>query len=237
MSLGHGASVVRDGLVLHLDAANVKSYPGSGTTWYDLSGNNINGSLINAVQFQNTYSGEMSFDGTDDYVAATYNSNNFINSNYTWEAWVIGVQANSGTYNMPDIGYGSGSWPRMGFKLGKVGQNMIWQSFSSAGAASNFSMTIGPSSTVKWSYIAFTADYTNTVCKTYYDGEVSNTVAGYPDVVGNTSAMGIGRAGSTSATWNEEFHGSISIFSIRNRVLTDTEIKQNFEALRSRYNV
>lgn len=42
MSLGHGASVVRSGLVLHLDAANVKSYPGTGTAWNDMSGNNKN---------------------------------------------------------------------------------------------------------------------------------------------------------------------------------------------------
>ena len=38
MSIAYNTSIVRDGLVLQLDAANVKSYPGTGTTWYDLSG-------------------------------------------------------------------------------------------------------------------------------------------------------------------------------------------------------
>ena len=51
MSLIHNANVVRDGLVLYLDAANPKSYPGSGTTWYDLSGNSKNGALTNGPTY------------------------------------------------------------------------------------------------------------------------------------------------------------------------------------------
>ena len=45
MAFSRGPSIVTDGLVLALDAANHKSYPGSGTTWYDLSGNGNNGTL------------------------------------------------------------------------------------------------------------------------------------------------------------------------------------------------
>jgi hypothetical protein len=51
MSLGHGASIVRDGLVLHLDAANPKSYPGSGTTWYDISGNEYHAALTGTYEY------------------------------------------------------------------------------------------------------------------------------------------------------------------------------------------
>src|SRR6056300_1567619 len=57
MSLCHGASIVRDGLVLHLDAANVKSYPGSGTTWYDLSGNENNFTLDSSGIVHNSSEG------------------------------------------------------------------------------------------------------------------------------------------------------------------------------------
>src|SRR6056300_111169 len=45
MALAYNSRIVRDGLVLHLDAANVKSYPGSGSTWFDLSGNGNNFTL------------------------------------------------------------------------------------------------------------------------------------------------------------------------------------------------
>ena len=51
MGIGHGADIVRNGLVLHLDAANKKSYPGTGTAWNDLSGNSNNGSLLNGTSF------------------------------------------------------------------------------------------------------------------------------------------------------------------------------------------
>ena len=47
MGIAYNTSIVRDGLVLHLDAANKKSYPGSGTVWSDLSGNDRNGTLLN----------------------------------------------------------------------------------------------------------------------------------------------------------------------------------------------
>ena len=48
-SLGIGGQIVTDGLVLCLDAANKDSYPGSGTTWYDLSGNGYNSTAAGTV--------------------------------------------------------------------------------------------------------------------------------------------------------------------------------------------
>lgn len=69
MSLGHGSSIIRDGLVLHLDAANVKSYPGSGTTWFDLSGNGNNVSLINGPTHTINNKGSFIFDGTNQYLS------------------------------------------------------------------------------------------------------------------------------------------------------------------------
>jgi hypothetical protein len=51
MGIFYNTSIARDGLVLHLDAANKKSYPGTGTTWKDLNGNGNNGTLINGVGY------------------------------------------------------------------------------------------------------------------------------------------------------------------------------------------
>ena len=51
MAFRYSPKIVTDGLVLSVDAANKKSYPGSGTTWYDLSGNAINGTLTNGPTF------------------------------------------------------------------------------------------------------------------------------------------------------------------------------------------
>ena len=66
MGIGYNTSVVRDGLVLYLDAANPKSYPGSGTEWYDLSGNKFHMSLKNNVTFNSTLKC-FDLDGSNDY--------------------------------------------------------------------------------------------------------------------------------------------------------------------------
>lgn len=68
MGLAHSPSIVTNGLVLCLDAANRKSYPGSGTAWTDLSGNNNTGTLTNGPTFSGTNRGAIVFDGVDDYV-------------------------------------------------------------------------------------------------------------------------------------------------------------------------
>ena len=63
-----GPDIVENGLTLFLDASNIRSYPGSGTTWSDLSGNGNNGTLTNGPTFSAGNLGSIVFDGTNDYV-------------------------------------------------------------------------------------------------------------------------------------------------------------------------
>ena len=67
MSFSTGWTMPTEGLSLLLDAANVKSYPGSGTSWYDLSGNGNTGTLTNGPTYNS--GGYISFDGTNDLVS------------------------------------------------------------------------------------------------------------------------------------------------------------------------
>ena len=71
MGLAHSPSIVTDGLKVCFDAANPKSYPGSGTTWYDLSGNDNHGTLLNSPTFNSDKGGCFVFDGTDDRISFT----------------------------------------------------------------------------------------------------------------------------------------------------------------------
>lgn len=66
MSALYSPNIVTDGLVLLLDAANKKSYPGTGTTWTDRSGEGNNGTLTNDSTFDSDIGGNIAFDGTDD---------------------------------------------------------------------------------------------------------------------------------------------------------------------------
>ena len=73
--------IITNGLVLALDAANKKSYPGSGTVWSDLSGNANTGTLTNGPTFDSSNNGSIDFDGTDDFVECSkISSTNFTNS-------------------------------------------------------------------------------------------------------------------------------------------------------------
>jgi hypothetical protein len=67
MGFYRGPRVVTDGLVLYLDAANTKSYPGTGTTWGDISRGGNNGTLVNGPTFNSGSGGSIIFDGVDDY--------------------------------------------------------------------------------------------------------------------------------------------------------------------------
>ena len=78
--ISYNPSIVRNGLVLHLDAANVKSYPGTGTVWKDLSGNGNDVSLVNGPVFSNENGGKFTFDGVNDY-AVTINPLNLRSTN------------------------------------------------------------------------------------------------------------------------------------------------------------
>ena len=69
MGLSHAPRVITDGLVLGLDAANTRSYVGSGTTWTDLIGSN-NGTLTNGPTYSSDRGGAIVFDGSNDYVNA-----------------------------------------------------------------------------------------------------------------------------------------------------------------------
>ena len=61
-------NIITRGLILHLDASAPSSYPGSGTTWSDISGNNHVGTLTNGPTFSTDGGGSIVFDGTNDYV-------------------------------------------------------------------------------------------------------------------------------------------------------------------------
>lgn len=68
------ANIVRNGLILYLDAGIANSYPGSGTTWTDLSGNSYNASLINGPTYSRNGGGSIVFDGSNDYASVNVNS-------------------------------------------------------------------------------------------------------------------------------------------------------------------
>ena len=88
MSTIGGPNVVDSGLVLELDAGNIKSYQSGSTTWFDKSGFANNGTLVNGPTFNTGSGGSIVFDGVDDYVTTSGLSNTHSTSSLTLEAWI-----------------------------------------------------------------------------------------------------------------------------------------------------
>jgi hypothetical protein len=213
--------------------ATTSSLKNRSTTILDLSGNGNNGTLINGPLYNNDNGGSLVFDGTvGKVVTVTYNSSNFVNTNFTWIAWVKGK--GSPTVNMPQIGYGSGGWPRLGF-FENVG-TWYFQQYNNSGPPTISTVSCGTGSETVWKQICCVGNFTQSKIIGYNNGSYV-TEAAYVSSAGNDSVFGIGRAGTTFGGWNEAYLGNIAQVSIYNRALSIAEIQQNFNATRGRYGI
>jgi hypothetical protein len=221
MAVFSGPEIVNNGLVLHLDAANQRSYSGSGTTWSDLSGNGNNGTLVNGVGYSSNDKGTLTFDGINDEVQVP-NSTSLNPLNNTLICW---VKSNTATWNAtgplmskrsvfvmyPDVNtrnvryfyYLNNSWQ---FQMITASDITIWNMYACT-----------------WNGTAITAFLNgNQINSGNKTGPMSTT---------DTNILYIGR------DLGSYLNGNIAQSMMYNRALTAEEIKQNFEALRGRYNV
>ena len=228
MSCFDGPNVVLTNAVLYLDAANSKSYPGSGTTWYDVSGSGYNSVLTNGPVYTSSgASSYFTFDGIDDFsISSGYQT---FGTDMTWEAWIYCTQ-NISTYNMfmgrylPYFSFYGGVQLYFSNNIGGVQQTIA--------TAGNLSLNT-------WYQGTFTVSYSapNTTMKIYTNGvetasqSFSGTQQNYP----YGFMVGDGNNGS-NLSWYP-FKGRISAVKVYNRALTAAEILQNFNALRGRYGV
>lgn len=229
MALVHGAQEplgVRDGLVLYLDAANARSYPRTGNTWFDRSGNGNNGTFAGDVGYSGSNFGSLTFDGTDDYVPI--GSTGFPTASFagTLSAWARTNTITGGFDLIVSYGGTSTNAARFLGITNTSGGNPIPCSFLFGGYANDLFASGVPLNT--WFNMA--GVYTGTNALMYVNGVL---VSGPTAKSWNTSSgnANIGRQTNGSEYWN----GNIAQVSIYNRALTATEIAQNYNALKGRY--
>jgi hypothetical protein len=224
--------VVQDGLVLHLDAANRRSYPGFGTAWNDLSGNGNTGTLTNGPTFSSENAGSIVFDGNNDYIDC--GSTLQINSNLlglTVSIWIKIFGRN--TIMLVENGT---SFTTNTFYLAQEDANRL--TFLVYGDGAYDLVTISspvPYQTNVWLNLVGVWQ-SGMRCKLYYNSEDRTLALGGSSRTtvqnGNTN-LWIGRRPGGSLP----FLGNIGNVSIYNRALTQQEITQNFNALRGRYGI
>jgi hypothetical protein len=224
-------SIVTNGLILNLDASRTSSYPNTGTTWTDISGNGYNGTLYNGAIFGTANDGYISFDGVNDY-ATTSTTTGLNVTNITISSWarVKGV-GSEGSYS-PILSRYHDTTNYNGWEI-YMTSDRKWN----FGGRENSSTYLPLKTDTVYSYNVW---YNVTCVKSgsnwsiYINGVLEKTLSlGLGNVSFGSNTLNIG-AGK-SPWWNDYGFSDISQVMIYNRALTTTEITQNFNATKSRF--
>lgn len=212
-----GAGIVVSGLVMHLDAGNASSYPGSGTDWTDLSGSGNNGTLTNGPTYNAADGGQIVFDGTNDFVDCG-NAASLQLAVYTLEIWFKADNTNSSYRGLitKELAYGL-------YLLNNVMGRYDTPSV-------NFTSTGTNAGDNTWRQLVLTTDVAGGNNQSIYvNGAAILTAAG--SVGSQSNPVRIGSAFSAG----QNLSGSASIARIYSRALSAGEISQNFNANRGRF--
>lgn len=231
MGFYRGPNIVRNGLVLCLDAASRRSYPGSGTTWFDLSGLNNTGTLTNGPTFNSANAGSISFDGTNDYVIInSFNQLPTGSSARTINIW-FNTTVNTWQDNVNNLFfYGTGS---NGEAFGiDFGAYPIMEVFTWGGVAASRDFSFSSSfSRTGWANLSVV--YNGSTTLSIYENSI-NTRNG--TILATNTANTSVWVGSINPVFGSFYYdGRIASTQIYNRALSASEIAQNYNAQKSRF--
>jgi len=242
MSAFGGPNIVDNGLVLYLDAGNRKSYPGSGTTWFDKSGLNNNGTLINGPTFNTGNGGSIVFDGVDDYII-----NNtltlLITNQLTLSVWFYATDTSVDNFIISSENSTSSNsrfvlfQDKVAFISGRV--NTYTFIPGNNNVTGNIRMEFASNSEVLNQWVNITCTFianSATGIRGYKNGiEDPNSPVNASTVapLSSTDPLYIGLR--NPATDQRFFDGRIGIVQIYNRALSAQEVLQNYNATKGRF--
>jgi len=233
-----GQKIVTTGLVFNFDASQLRSYPGSGTSITDLTGN-VSGTLTNGASFDASNGGSFSFDGVNDYISIPTNTIGNLINGATASSFSIWLN------NAVLPGVGVENYQSIGFRMAGV-NSVVCTFFGSnirIGGRSQSTdafqgTTTAFATTNTWVNISGVLNYTGDTVDIYVNGSlaVSTGVAFSSNTYVHTTSTGsnpdsVGR----SATGINPYNGKISILQVYNRALDSAEMLHNFNANRVRY--
>lgn len=224
MAFGNGPKVVSNGLILSLDAADRNSYSGTGTVWNDLSGNGNNGTLTNGPTYSSENGGTIVFDGTNDTIAltATTVTLGMVGGNFTVNVWLN----NNGTTKGGIVSAASSATLGNTYELTINSANNVQVTYYGGGSV-NTSIVSNT-----WYMITHTYVYATRSSKLYKNGLLTSSTTMTTDLT-TTGPLIIGWYGYGGGYLN----GKIPITQIYNKELSATEVLQNYNALKSRFNL
>lgn len=220
MALAYNPTIVSNGLVVAYDPANPKCYPGSGVTFYDLSGNGNHGTLTNGPTISNNLAKYTVFDGSNDYIVSSNNTGIAGTAPRTLMAW-----AWMGNISSSVVARIGASADTQAFEMQVYSSRLVMHRFAGAPSYVQSSASIKLN---KWYHFAIAFDGTNH--KFYIDGQYDS--ASSLDVVTANAPLYVGYP-----VWggNGHMNGNVSQTLLYNRELSASEINQNYNATKGRY--
>lgn len=221
MSYNNGPRIITNGLALCLDAGNTKSYPRTGTIWNDLSGNGNNGTLVNGVGYNSDNGGSLVFDGTNDFVDFTSDSNLLPTAGLTLSVWFKTSVADRWLITKTSVPNSNGY-----FLTGKGNGTM--------GFVLNNREVATPNTINTGSWLNIVGTWTPSTSLLIYRNRIqvaSNTTLIPASIITPSYTLDIGMRPNGGDYWN----GNIAQVSIYNRALSESEIEQNYNALKGRF--
>jgi hypothetical protein len=234
LAINYNPRIITDGLVLCLDAANPKSYGGSGTTWTDLSRNGNNGTL-NGVGYSGSNLGSLSFDGTSAYANLGTATSLGFSSVRTISCWAK-VSATNG-------GHILSMWDAVGgvnqrtFIITTYGVTNKFTSMWSPDGVADSTPLYSTSTITLNTWYNLTIVYRSGVRELWSNGDLQSTLSQATIYTSaTTNRLGVGAAIARSSDTPSAFlNGSVSDVQLYNRALSAAEVKQNYDAFKGRY--
>jgi hypothetical protein len=219
-----GPNIVTDGLNLILDAASDQSYPGTGATWYDLSGKNNNAAIYGSPTIT-TLGGAKCFnlDGIGKSFVANFGSVQYTN-NLTFEAWIYPAASEvvSGDRGCIIQGYAYLSWNKGNQRLSNYWYSTNNQGYHEPTLQMNRS---------EWHHLVAVWDASTGYLYQYINGNQENIVSTIASSGYYYSELNIGWEGDS-----RQFAGGIATIRVYNRALTNLEVYQTYNAQKNRFN-
>jgi hypothetical protein len=212
------SSIVSNGLLLNLDASNPGSYSGTGNTWYDLSGNNNNATLMNSPTFDSG-SGSIVTNGTNQYLSVPLFNNSI--TNVTIQTWVYINLNSSGVF----IGNGYGNGYNVG--IGGSGYDSIGSNASMLFSGARWMFNTN-TYTAGWHLVTMVLNGSSTPF-IYVDNTLKGSSTGYPGTAPNTPT-GFLTIGAIPGDVGRYYAGKFAAAYFYDRALTLAEITQNYNA-------
>ena len=218
--------IITDGLVLNLNAADQNSYPGSGTTWSDTSGNSNTGTLTNGPTFNSANGGIILFDGVDDYGSVTNTASLRPSTELTVSMWLKAAATTPVWKKLWGQDPYSGGYLIFLESDGTLIRALHY--VSSTEYRCNTSTTI---STTVWKQAVFTFK-TGDAIRSYFNGVAGDGTVSLPAGTFNYNTSNPWLFGTVGGGY---YNGYIANVLIYNRALSATEISQNYNAQKSRF--